>query len=79
MGPVLTRNLFCGKSSQNSSKPVLIFWSSIPYVDYLGIYDNRKCTDIFRDNHPIALCPIIVCRALGNIKCMSPDDDPCVK
>ena len=24
--------IFCGKSSQNSSKPVLIFWSSIPFV-----------------------------------------------
>ena len=32
MGPGLTRNFFFfgGKSSQNSSKPVLIFWSSIP-------------------------------------------------
>ena len=28
---------FCGKSSQNSSKPVLIFWSSIPYVFCLYI------------------------------------------
>ena len=33
VGPGLTRNLFCfGKSSQNSSKPVQIFWSSIPRV-----------------------------------------------
>ena len=30
VGPGFTRNFFCGKSSQNSSKPVLIFWSSIP-------------------------------------------------
>ena len=29
MGPGLTRKFFFGKSSQNSSKPVLIFWSSI--------------------------------------------------
>ena len=28
---------FFGKSSQNSSKPVLIFWSSIPYVFCLYI------------------------------------------
>ena len=49
MGPGPTRIFsFCGKSSQNSSKPVLIFWSSIPYkcilcVDTLlkvvGYYD----------------------------------------
>ena len=31
VSPGLTLN-FLGKSSQNSSKPVLIFWSSIPYV-----------------------------------------------
>ena len=31
MGPGLTR-IFFGKLSQNSSKPVQIFWSSIPYV-----------------------------------------------
>ena len=31
MGPGLT-GIFFGKSSQNSSKPVLIFWSSIPCV-----------------------------------------------
>ena len=24
--------IFCGKSSQNSPKPVVIFWSSIPCV-----------------------------------------------
>ena len=30
MGPGLTRNFFLwGKSSQNCSKPVLIFWSSV--------------------------------------------------
>ena len=29
----LTRNFFfCGKSSKNSPKPVVIFWSSIPCV-----------------------------------------------
>ena len=34
VGPGLTRILFCfvGKSSQDSTKPVLIFWSSIPCV-----------------------------------------------
>ena len=33
MGPGLTRNfVVVGKSSQNSPKPVLIFWSSIPFV-----------------------------------------------
>ena len=31
-GPGLTRNFFFRKSSQNSLKPVLIFWSSIPCV-----------------------------------------------
>ena len=30
VGPGLTRIFFGGKSSQNSHKPVLIFWSSIP-------------------------------------------------
>ena len=37
VGTVLTR-IFFGKSSQNSSKPVLIFWSSIPYVFSLYIH-----------------------------------------
>ena len=33
MGPGLTRNfVVVGKSSQNSPKPVLIFWSSIPII-----------------------------------------------
>ena len=32
VGPGLTRNFLCGKSSQNTSKPVQIFWNSIPYV-----------------------------------------------
>ena len=32
MGPGLTRIFVVGKSSQNSPKPVLIFWSSIPCV-----------------------------------------------
>ena len=30
MGPGLTQNFSFGKSSQNSPKPVVIFWSSIP-------------------------------------------------
>ena len=29
VGPGLTRNFFVGKASQNSHKPVVIFWSSI--------------------------------------------------
>ena len=38
MGPGLTRNFFfLEKSSQNSPKPVLIFWSSIPCVFCLYI------------------------------------------
>ena len=36
-GPGLTR-IFFGKSSQNSPKPVLIFWSSIPCVFCLYIH-----------------------------------------
>ena len=28
----VTRNFFCGKSSQNSLNPVVIFWNSIPCV-----------------------------------------------
>ena len=32
MGPGLTRFFFFGESSQNCSKPVLIFWSSIQCV-----------------------------------------------
>ena len=32
VGPGLTQDFFGGKSSQNSPKPVLIFWSSIPCV-----------------------------------------------
>ena len=44
MGPGLTR-IFLGKSSQNSPKPVLIFWSSIPCLSVytllkvVGYYD----------------------------------------
>ena len=38
MGPGLTRNFVCGKSSQNRPKPVLIFWSSIPCVFCLHIH-----------------------------------------
>ena len=33
---------FFGKSSQNSPKPVLIFWSSIPCVSCLYIYRLLK-------------------------------------
>ena len=43
VGPGLTRNFFCGKSSQNSPKPVLIFWSSIPSVFCLYIYIAKSC------------------------------------
>ena len=32
VGSGLTRDFFVGKSSQNSRKPVVIFWSSIPCV-----------------------------------------------
>ena len=43
MGPGLTRNfLFVGKSSQNSPKPVLIFWSRIPYTCILSVYALLK-------------------------------------
>ena len=39
VGPGLTQNLcVCGKLSQNSPKPVLIFWSSIPLVFCLYIH-----------------------------------------
>ena len=39
VGPGLARNFcVCGKSSQNSPKPVLIFCSSIPCVFYLYIH-----------------------------------------
>ena len=37
VGPGLTQNFFRGKSSQNSPKPVVICWSSIPCVFYLYI------------------------------------------
>ena len=37
MGPGLTRIFVVGKSSQNSSKPVLIFWSSILSVYTLKV------------------------------------------
>ena len=46
MRPGLTRNIFLGeKSTQNSPKPVLIFWSSIPLcilstlLKVVGYYD----------------------------------------
>ena len=39
MGGSLTLNFLCGKS-QNSPKPVLIFWSSIPcLLKVVGYYD----------------------------------------
>ena len=38
MGSGLTRIFFVEKSSQNSSKPVLIVWSSIPCVFCLYIH-----------------------------------------
>ena len=41
VGPGLTR-FFFGKSSQNSPKPVLIFWSSIPCVFCMHIYTLLK-------------------------------------
>ena len=33
----------CGKSSENSPKPVLIFWCSIPCVFCLYIYIVESC------------------------------------
>ena len=38
VGPGLTRENIIGISSQNSSQPVLIFWSGIPYVFCLYIH-----------------------------------------
>ena len=42
----LTRNFFffffCGKSSQNSPRPVLIFWSSIITMCILSVYTLLK-------------------------------------
>ena len=43
VGPGLTQNFFRGKSSQNSPKPVGIFWSSIPCVFYLYICIAKSC------------------------------------
>ena len=37
MGPGLTQNFLFGKSSQNSPKPELIFWSSLPCVLFLTV------------------------------------------
>ena len=37
---------FCGKSSQNSSKPVLIFWSSIP-LSILSVYTLIKVVSYY--------------------------------
>ena len=41
MGPGLTRIFF--KSSENSPKPVLLFWSSIPCVFCLHVYIAKSC------------------------------------
>ena len=42
IGPGLPRNFFLfGKSSQNSSKPVLIFLSSIPGAKTINVF--RAC------------------------------------
>ena len=38
VGPGLTRNFFCGKSTQHSSKPVQISGSTIPYVFCMYIH-----------------------------------------
>ena len=47
VGPGLTRNFFFfGKSSQNSSKPVLIFWSSIPLC-ILSVYTLIKVVSYY--------------------------------
>ena len=47
VGPGLTRILFCfcGKSSQNSSKPVMIFWSSIQCI--LFVYTLLKVINYY--------------------------------
>ena len=43
VGPGLTQNFFFFKSSQNSPKPVLIFWSSIgPTMCILSLYTLLK-------------------------------------
>ena len=39
---VSLRIFFGGKSSKNSPKPVLIFWSSIPYMCILSVYTLLK-------------------------------------
>ena len=39
--------MFFGKSSQNSSKPVVIFWSSIPYVFCLYIPCTLKVVSYY--------------------------------
>ena len=43
VGPGLTQNFLCGKSSQNSSKQELIFWRSIPCVFclYMGHFHKK--------------------------------------
>ena len=45
MGPGLTRIFFCGKSSQNSPKEVLIFLSSMPCV--FGLYTLLKVVSYY--------------------------------
>ena len=42
VGPGLTRNFLCGKSSRNSPKPVLIFWSSIPLAELPGFARDSR-------------------------------------
>ena len=34
--------LFVGKSSQNSPKPVVLFWSSIPFMCILSVHTLLK-------------------------------------
>ena len=43
---VSLRIFFCGKSSQNSSKPVHIFWSSIPLCS-LSVYTLLKVVSYY--------------------------------
>ena len=45
VGPILTRIFF--KSSQNSPKPVLIFWSGIPCVFCLYNYTLLKVVSYY--------------------------------
>ena len=47
MGPCLTRNFFFLKIIPKYSKPVLIFWSSIPCVFCLYIYTLLKVVSYY--------------------------------